>query len=255
MEVTDEYAQSDAEFQALFAEWADARHDVVTKYTDIWSGLIEREYYLDHRVLNNVSVYVANNCYVNGIKLGNIVPELNQYMTDHYDPNAEDLVTMFGLNTLSLLEDANGEVEFDFTIHEDEIEQILNIRFNQWDEATRMMETYERQFYTDLDDAWNGYVEDTLETVEMEMNVHRKVVGDTIDYLWDRSAYPGPTLDEVYPRPSVAFAAKNSKRVSSKTQFNGYYAGIAAASLGVASILAHVVAKSNGKVVDQETLL
>lgn len=43
-------------------------------------------------VLQNVTVYVANNCYVNGIKLGNIVPELNQYMTDNYDPDAPDLV-------------------------------------------------------------------------------------------------------------------------------------------------------------------
>lgn len=113
-----------------------------------------------------------------------------------------------------------------------------------------MMETYERQFYTDLDEAWNGYVEDTLETVEMEMSVHRKIVGDTIDYLWDRSAYPGPSLDEVYPRPSIAFAAKNAKRVSPQADYSGFYAGIAVASLGAASILAHFVTKSHGKVVD-----
>lgn len=218
-EVTEEYAASDAEFQALFQEWQDARNVVVTKYANTWSDLISREYDIDHRVLNNVTVYVANNCYVNGIKLGNIVPELSQYMTDNYNEDAADLVGMFGLNALSLVEGANEEVIFDFTIHEDEIEAILNIRFNQWDEATRMMETYERQFYTDLDAAWNGYVEDTLDTVKMEMDVHRAVVSDTIDYLWDRSAYPGPSLDDVYPRPSVAFAAKNAKRIAPKNDF------------------------------------
>jgi hypothetical protein len=125
----------------------------------------------------------------------------------------------------------------------------LNIRFNQWEEATRMMETYEAQFYTDLDAAWNGYVDDTLETVQMEMAVHREVVGDTIDYLWDRSAYPGPSLDEVYPRPSVAFAAKNAKRITPKTDTAGIYAGIAAGSLAIASVLAHYITKTNGKVV------
>lgn len=40
---------------------------------------------------------MANNVYVNGIKLGNVVPELSHYMADNYDPEAADLVTMFGL--------------------------------------------------------------------------------------------------------------------------------------------------------------
>jgi len=132
----------------------------------IWAEFIGREHDIDMKVLNDVCNYVANNVYVNQIKLGNVVPELNVYMAENYDPEAEDLVTMFGLQNLSLLEDAHGDVSFDFTIHEDEIQDILNIRFDQWNEATEMMEAYEAKFVEDLDAAWNGYVDDTLETVQ-----------------------------------------------------------------------------------------
>lgn len=108
-----------------------------------------------------------------------------------------------------------------------------------------MMEAYEKKFYEDLDEAWNGYVEDTMETVQMEAAIHRQVVGDTIDYLWDRSAYPGPSLDDVYPRPSVAFAAKNAKKTINKgTDYTAYYAGAAAGTLTISSMAAYFLSKS-----------
>lgn len=63
----------------------------------MWGEFLGREHDLDHRVLADVCNYVANNVYVNGIKLGSVVPELSIYMADNYDPQAADLVTMFGL--------------------------------------------------------------------------------------------------------------------------------------------------------------
>ena len=35
------------------------------------------------------------------------------------------------------------------------------------------MEAYETKFFEDVDAAWNGYVEDTMETVQMEAAIHR----------------------------------------------------------------------------------
>ena len=72
-----------------------------------------------------------------------------------------------------------------------------------------MLEAYKQQFITSINAAWNTYVQNTMETVEMEATLHREVVNDAINYLWDRSAFPGASLDDVYPRPQVAFIAMN----------------------------------------------
>ena len=73
------------------------------------------------------------------------------------------------------------------------------------------------------------------------------MIEDTINYLWDRSAYPGETLDAVYPRPSVimpqvSFAAKNGKTSQS---YSGYYTGAAAATLAISSIAAYNLGRVN----------
>ena len=104
--------------------------EIQTKYAGQWGELLGREHDIDQKILDDVCNYVANNVYVNGIKLGNVVPELSSYMAENYDPDAADLVTMFGLQNLNLVEDAQGDVEFDFTIHEDEINDILSIRLD-----------------------------------------------------------------------------------------------------------------------------
>ena len=72
-----------------------------------------------------------------------------------------------------------------------------------------MLEAYKNQFIDSVSTAWKTYIENTIVTVEMEASLHREVVNDAIDYLWDRSAFPGASLDDIYPRPQVAFAARN----------------------------------------------
>jgi len=207
------------------------------------------------RALGDICYYVANNCYVNGIKLGNIMPELAIYMQDNYDPFAHDLVNMFGLGQLNLAEESLDDVVFDFTLHEDEITDLLNIRFDQWDDATAMMEAYETIFYNDLDNAWNQYVEDTAVTVVMEADLHREVIQDTVDYLWEGSAFPGASLDDVYPRPTVAFAAKNAKKpINNQSDYKQYYASAAAGTLAISGFVAFSVSKQYQKT-QVETLL
>lgn len=254
-EVQAEYAASDAEFVALFQEWQDARWELEQKYVDKWTVFISREHELDTKVMHDVCGYVANNAYVNGIKLAMIVPELEVYLVENYNPVGDDLVTRFGLQHLNLAEGANSEVIFDFTIHEDEINDILAIRYDQWEEATEMMAAYERNFYAALDQAWNEYVDDTMQTVQQEAAVHREVVQATVDYLWDGSAYPGASLDDVYPRPSVQFAAKNIKMQAAPEDNTKLYAGGIAAGLAFTGMALFGLKRSQKEIVQPETLL
>ena len=63
-----------------------------------------------------------------------------------------------------------------------------------------MLEAYKRNFITAVNEAWDTYVDNTIVTVAQEAELHRNVIDDTINYLWDRSAFPGQSLDDVYPR-------------------------------------------------------
>merc|ERR1711933_507875 len=167
----------------------------------------------------DVCRYVASNVYVNGIKLGYIIPELEQYMADHYDAHASNIISMFALDELA------------------------------------MLEAYKEQFIEAVNQAWDDYVARTQVTVQMEMDLNRQVIEDTINYLWDRSAYPGQSLDDVYPRPDVvmpevSFAAKNSKSSSN----SGYYTGAAIATLAISSAAAYNLGRVSSKAAP-ETLL
>lgn len=102
LDVQAEYAASDAEFLALWNEWQAAKNDLVTRYVTQWSELIAREYEIDMRAMNDICHYVAHNVYVNGIRLGNVIPELASYMQENYDSSADNIVNMFGLHTLNL---------------------------------------------------------------------------------------------------------------------------------------------------------
>ena len=81
------------------------------------------------------------------------------------------------------------------------------------------------------------------------------MIEDTINYLWDRSAYPGQSIDSVYPRPSVvmpevSFAAKNAQNAKKhQTSYSGYYTGAAAATLAISSVVAYNLGRvsSQGK--------
>ena len=122
-----EYAASDADFYALFERWQTDKQAIIDKYLYIWEDLIMREKEIDVRAMKDVCRYVAVNVYVNGIRLGYIIPELEVYMSEHYDPHADNIVSMFALEDLPLLQDTLPDVpmDFDLTIHPDEIEAIM----------------------------------------------------------------------------------------------------------------------------------
>ena len=63
------------------------------------------------------------NVYVNGIRLGYIIPELEFHMAENYDPHADNIISMFGLDELPLLQYTLPDVplNFNLTIHPEEI--------------------------------------------------------------------------------------------------------------------------------------
>ena len=89
----------------------------------------------------------------------------------------------------------------------------------------------------------------------MEAALHREVVQTTVDYLWDGSAYPGASLDDVYPRPTVSFAAKNKSVQAAPQDNTKYYAGAAAAALAFSGMAIFGLKKSQKEIVQPETLL
>lgn len=222
----------------------------------MWEDLINREKEIDMRVMHDVCAYVSMNVYVNGIRLGYIIPELEVYMIDNYDPYADNIISMFALEDLPMLQDTLPDIdfEFDLTMHPEEIQDIMKVRLDQYQETTEMLEAYKQIFINSVNAAWDKYVAATVDTVIMETDLHREVIQDTINYLWDRSAFPGPRLDDVYPRPSVAFAAKNAKH--QKSDYSNYYTGAGVATLAIASVAAYNYGKLNQSVkASPETLL
>merc|ERR1712083_604888 len=210
-------------------------------YYWMWNDLLVREEQLDMRAMEDISRYVARHVYVNGIQLGYVVPHLEVYMVSHYNPHADNIISMFALEELPLLDNNLPDLEFNFdlTIHPEEIQEIMQLRLNQYDETVQMLEAYKQIFINDVNSAWDTYINNTIETVQWEASIHREVINDTINYLWNRSAFPGQSLDDVYPRTSVkeaalAFKAKNGPTSASSTS-NGWYAGAAAATLAFSS--------------------
>ena len=82
---------------------------------------------------------------------------------------------MFALDELPMLQDTLPDVpmDFDLTIHPEEIEAIMQVRLDQLDEANRMLEAYKNIFMTAVTKAWDDYVNRTVETVQMEAELHR----------------------------------------------------------------------------------
>ena len=174
-DVQAEYAASDADFYALWNRWQDDKAAVVEKYLYIWEDLILREREIDIGAMQDVCRYVASNVYVNGIKLGYIVPELEQYMADNYNPHADNIISMFALEELPMLQRTLPEIplDFDISIHPDDIQDIMQVRLDQYSATVAQLEAYKANFIVDVEQAWDSYVERTQETVQMEMDLNR----------------------------------------------------------------------------------
>jgi len=253
-EVQAEYAANDAEFYHLFEHWQSDRMAIIDRYYWMWSDLLVREEQLDMRAMHDISAYVARHVYVNGIQLGYVVPDLEIYMVAHYNSHADNIISMFALDELPLLDNSLPDMEFDFdlTIHPEHVQELMQLRLDQYDEAVQMLEAYKQIFINDVNTAWDNYINNTIETVQWEASIHREVIDDTINYLWDRSAFPGQSLDDVYPRPSVSFAAKNKKVESTGFAYND--AGITGiAAIGFLALLWTFNQKQTSKIEAEPT--
>lgn len=88
-------------------------------------------------------------------------------MADHYNPYANNIISMFALDELPMLQSSLPEVpmDFDITIHPEEIQEIMQVRLDQYAETVAMLEAYKGQFIAAVEQAWDDYVVRTQETV------------------------------------------------------------------------------------------
>ena len=99
-----------------------AHRHVLNRWTDVQRDLVARQHDLEDAFDVDMLNHVADNTYVNGLRLENIYPDLRDYMHEHYNPAEPEFVSMFGLNKLNLQEHAREEIQYDILLDDEFIE-------------------------------------------------------------------------------------------------------------------------------------
>ena len=100
-----------------------AHRHVLNRWTDVQRDLVARQHDLEDAFDVDMLNHVADNTYVNGLRLENIYPDLREYMHEHYNPAEPEFVSMFGLNKLNLQEHAREEIQYDILLDDEFIER------------------------------------------------------------------------------------------------------------------------------------
>ena len=72
---------------------------------------------LDDEFKNAVIEHVADNAYVNDLKLETLKTNLHAFMVENVDGTADNLVSMFGLHQLNLEEDTTRDVTWSLPVN------------------------------------------------------------------------------------------------------------------------------------------
>ena len=75
-----------------------AHHHVLDRWSNVQRNLVAHQHELEEAFDHDMLNHVADNTYVNGIRLENAYPDLREYMHNHYRPSEHDFVSMFGLD-------------------------------------------------------------------------------------------------------------------------------------------------------------
>ena len=153
--------------------------------------------------------HVADNTYVNGLRLENIYPDLREYMHEHYNPAEPEFVSMFGLNKLNLQEHAREEIQYDILLDDEFIERRTREYLSQADRYLAEAEENVQLARSELNSIFENWQEFTEEYEEL-----------------------GGLNDGAYTQLS----AKPIVQASEKTYYYGTIAGFALASGLLASI-------------------
>ena len=205
-----------------------AHRHVLDNWSNVQRNLVSHQHRLEEAFDNDMINHVAENTYVNGIRLENAYPDLREYMHNHYSPSEHDLVSMFGLDQLNLSEHAIRDVNYNIQLNEHFMEERTRVYVSN---VNRYLEQAERNVWqarTELNELTNE-----LEALEFE----RQEAEDFADFIEN----PNEFL-----QLSAAEYVVKSEQASAKTYYYGTIAGLAIAS-GLITSLAFARKKVVGK--------
>ena len=88
----------------------------MAKWEAKWMDLMVQASELDDEFKNAVIEHVADNAYVNDLKLETLKTNLHAFMVENVDGTADNLVSMFGLHQLNLEEDTTRDVTWSLPV-------------------------------------------------------------------------------------------------------------------------------------------
>lgn len=101
----EDYAESNEEIIHSFNKLTDELAKTVQKKGgDLMKALHHRDK-LNKKVCSEVSDYLSENVFINDTPLGEIMDDFHEYMEEQYDPEADSLEAMFGLNKLHIVDE------------------------------------------------------------------------------------------------------------------------------------------------------
>ena len=155
-----------AEYDLLLEDWERSiehyKFEIHALNEDYWvkfRPLIEKRKEIGIRRESEMIQYVIDNTYFHGAHVHAVVPEIEAFMRAEFNPRASNIVSMFGLQALTL-QDANVSDEPAFTFGYNESDVVA--WFQEQDaKYAEVAEKYERDFTTFV-----GRVNDAVEAYE-----------------------------------------------------------------------------------------
>lgn len=171
-----------AEYDLLMHDWERSLEhfafEMKALNEDYWvmfRPLIEERQAIGERRYDEMITYVMENTYFHGAHIHDVVPEIEAFMRNEFNPVATNIVSMFGLQALTLQDSAMFEGDaptFSYNYNEDEVVawfRDTNARYAE------IAAKYQSDFNT-FSDAVNQAVADYEEGVERVNGIYESIL-------------------------------------------------------------------------------
>ena len=94
---------------------------VMKNFEDKLTELYNQRNRLRRQKQRHMLEYVVDNTYFHDVRVETVVPEVQRFMTENFDPTGTTVVSMFRLKALTLMEGSAASQAFTFNFNEDEV--------------------------------------------------------------------------------------------------------------------------------------
>ena len=181
------------EYLLLMSDWERSiRHyefETQVLNEDYWvkfRPLVERRKEICARRKTQMVSYVASNTYFHGASVHDVVPEVERFMTEQFNPAGHNIVSMFGLKHLTLTDATLNHAAPAFTFDFDEEEVVAYFREmnTRYDEVAAKYEQDWNSFVGKVNTAVTEY-EAGVERVEGIYQTILRNAQDDAELYWD----------------------------------------------------------------------